>query len=382
VNQNATPQTSRNWQPTLLAERGVGVPWTTPSLSRARVRQGARYGLELVVHNFGSQRGAYIVPLDTISAYYTMTLYDRKLVTNLIGTPRITPAAIRSAALEVAAHGLARREAMKSARAALAADQQQRLMANLDLTLELIRQVEPHKPGWEAPERSTRLDLARRARIMVEQLAPSLGRSPESVTRMLEHLAALFCCVGIGPSADNARLRGQIADVQRLRAEMQAWQRDCPAAECPDAALVETAASLTAAAASAELAQERNVLGNLPQLLQRWARSPESVVSETGRTEWLLDGWNRICLVWECAEMHEGRQAALQEMAEMVAAMRYDPAEPDQTQALPLGAGGRRRSAVRLASGWKGAANLSNLVRWNEHMQAMEFDGHARGPGK
>lgn len=128
--------------PTTFLERGVAVPFTTPQLNGARARPGERNPLELVVQNPSGGRGVYILSWDHISSLYTLTLNDRRLIEAVVKLRGVTPDTIRTTAREVASEGLAGRGAVTAAKKARESDDLERLQANFDLLLELVRQTE------------------------------------------------------------------------------------------------------------------------------------------------------------------------------------------------------------------------------------------------
>ena len=53
-------------------------------------------------------------------------------------------------------------------------------------------------------------------------------------------------------------------------------------------------------------------------LLRTWATDPDSVIRIAARPDWLLDGWEQICLIWNYARDDATRSAALVEILEHV----------------------------------------------------------------
>ncbi len=79
--------------PATFAERGVALPTTTPLLSGARGRPGARGDLDLLIPNPTRGRGTYILPWSGIGAFCRPTLHERLAVADTV-----SPAAVRDAA--------------------------------------------------------------------------------------------------------------------------------------------------------------------------------------------------------------------------------------------------------------------------------------------
>jgi hypothetical protein len=77
--------------PATFLERGVAVPFTTPQLNGARARPGERRPLELIIPNPSGGRGVYILPLEGIHDFCTLTINDRRLADGI--TKRSCPIA-------------------------------------------------------------------------------------------------------------------------------------------------------------------------------------------------------------------------------------------------------------------------------------------------
>jgi hypothetical protein len=100
--------------------------------------------------------------------------------------PGVTPEVIRHTACEIAAEGLAGRGALTAARGALKGEQEARLLANFDLLLEVVRQIEPKGQNPIPPEEDRPAEVERRAKRAVPRIAPRLRCSPEAVVERLD----------------------------------------------------------------------------------------------------------------------------------------------------------------------------------------------------
>ena len=69
----------QTYRPATFLERGVAVPFTTPLLTGARARPGARSKVELVVRNPSGGRGYYIVPMCQRPRAVPPTVHDSRL---------------------------------------------------------------------------------------------------------------------------------------------------------------------------------------------------------------------------------------------------------------------------------------------------------------
>ena len=343
--------------PVSFAERGVAVAFTTPQLAGARLRAGARFVPEFVVGNPSGGRGVYIVPWDGVFSFCVPSLHDRCLYDRLRTLQPVTPRAVREASLDVALDGTAGRAVAAMAREARAAAARQ-VEATADCLASLF--LPPHAGATGEP------DPKRRA---AAQLAPILGRSPEELLHELGRLAALLAPLGAGGAATQATIPATLAAIQAVRGGVAAALAGRAPGSRPDAELVVAAAETVLAAASALAAEALRLLRDPPALMRGWLDTPEALAAQLTRVDWLLDGWERICLVWQ-DNPHYG-DALIAELADLVPAM---PREAAGWAAVavesPAGLMRPRRKGVGLVDATRGAAVQAAIAR-NERLRAM-----------
>ena len=369
----AKPSTS--YQPTTFLERGVSVSFTTPALAGARVRPGERDPLELIVANPSGGRGVYILPWHGVAQLCTPTLHDRALNAKVQLLSVVSPSAIRRLTVETAAEGLAGEEAAAAARRVMAAESNVRTLANFELLMLLVRQMD-RSFDFQSALRAGELEV--RAKRTLATLAPRFGRSPEQVAQLLEELAQVFGPVGVGRAAETARLPSGIARLEDMRSSIHAWLQGPPPRSNPDAELVGVTADLTISLARATLADAQSLLDDVPGLLRRWIREPQGVGSLAARTDWLLDGWERIVFLW-----HDGagqRDTSLSELADLV------PATPREvsdwvSHDVQLGTAGalRHRRKVTQHEDWRTGITLQDTVARNERLCAASVNAMVAG---
>jgi len=311
----------QGWLPTTFAERGVAVPFTTPQLAGARLRRTERGLTELIVPDIGGPGSVGILPWERMSSLCSPTVFDRKLATRLADVPALTPATVREAVCAEAATGLAGLEVQEAALAAQQAD---------------------------AAERD-------RAATSLADLVAASGRT----AAVPPDLAALFGAIGLGAEADTARLPRSIAAVAAL-SERLGEQRQAVS----EAEVVALAARRTAGAAVAALHGARGLAAGIPVLLRRWMTAPGKLADELARTDWMLDGWDRLCRLWQAEEEPPGGRAAL--IAELAAQVPPVPREMGArlTSARPHPSFGAR------AGDWRSGVTMQDLVARNERLLA------------
>ncbi|HEY1931479.1 MAG TPA: hypothetical protein VGG99_05665 [Acetobacteraceae bacterium] len=359
----------QTYQPTSFAERGVAVPFTTPLLAGARVRAAERTGTELVVPNPSGGRGVYILPWGSARQLCRPTVHDTRLFERLGQLPVLTPSAVRQAARAVATEGLAGREARAAGTAAATADTDECLLANFMLLMALVEEVEPGSVPLTALLQPT-AELEERSKRAVAEVAPKLGRSPHQIAADLEALAVLFGPVGLSPQADRARLPRLIAALRAFRDDVEASSPATPDDDIGAVArMLVKASAQVVSAATAALQDARAAASPVSPLLRAWARTPDVVVSRIGRAEWLLDGWDRIVLLWGEAKRPPKRRAALLEMAQLVPIMPQDAA--DLIAAAQPDANDEECRVITLSEGWRTGPASFGLVARNERLRAQ-----------
>jgi hypothetical protein len=328
------------YQPASFAERGADAPFTAALLAGARIRPVRRADIELVVPNPSGGRGVYILPWSSARTLCRPTVHDLRLHEELRRLPALTPSSVRLAARAVAAEGLAGQEAKAAAIAATAADAAARLRTVSLLWLGLRSAALP-------------------------------GLTPEVVARELDALGTLLAPVGLPPDADAARLPRLLAALTVLRAETDVWARvNTGEAIASLAAMVSAEAATVIAATSVVIKDIRLLATDVPGLLHQWSRAPAELAARIARAEWLLDGWDRIILLWRDARWPAGQRAALLEMAQLVPDL---PQEAADWTGQPLGAvqPGRDSRVISLSEGWRTGSASFGLVARNEHLRAL-----------
>ena len=365
------PKPVLGYHPGTFLERGAAVPFTTPYLAGARARPGPRAGLEFTVPNPSGGRGIYILPWDGVFALCRPTVHDCRLISAVAAMRAVTPTSIRIAARQIAAEGLAGRAALAAAREAMAAAEKSRLLANFDLLLDLVRQTEAVDGGPVPPEQEGAADLERRARRAVARIAPQLGRSPEHIATCLEELAGLFAAVGVGRHADSACIPRAVAGLGRLRDDMMQWARSRMDESCGDAQRIAGSAEVTLDCMRVVMAEVQRARHDIVGLLRVWLGQPDTLVATVTRPEWMMDGWERICLLWEAAEEALGRDATLGEMAGLVPDMPKEAADWVGMEIPGITEASFNRRKVTLMEDWRTGATMIDMIARNEHLRAL-----------
>lgn len=356
----------QSYHPTTFLERGVAVPFTTPLLGGTRARPAVKPGLELVIPNPSGGRGVYVLTWPGISSLCQPTLHDKIFNKRIAGLESITPATIRRIGREVAAEGLAGEEAMEAARQASGHDKDDGLVTNYLLLMNLIEQVNVVPAAGAAV-----LDREARARLTVAWVAPRIGQSAAWTATALESLAAVFGGIGVSAAAPPARLPRLHSLLRATRDDIAGWSRTLPHDDHePISRMIRDVAGVTLSLSETLLAHAKSMTANMIDLLHAWSNDAGLVAHVAARPEWLLDGWEQICLIWNFAVDDAGRRAALVEIAGLVPVLPREVNDwcdtvPDATNTL------RFRRTVRLNEDWRTGATVMDLIARNEHFRAV-----------
>lgn len=363
------PQPIMGYFPITFLERGVAIPFTTPSLTGTRVRPGERVSLELLVPNPSGGRGMYILPWTDISSLCRPTLHDMRLIELVAERRTVTPAGIRGAALDVAAEGLAGREAVSAAQAAAAAQQRGLLETNFEMLLALLAQIEDPARRGTLPEAG--VPLEQRARAAVATVAPQIGLSPAAVAQRMEELAAIYVPIGVGSARGTARVPRLIAAMADVRQEAADWWRQDSDDGGMDAGLVAMVAEFTLTCVRATLAEAQDLTNDMRGLLVRWNRAPAEVAHQVARSEWLIDGWDRIVETWRAGAALMQRRGILAELAQMLPVIPREAADWVNVGFEVQDEWLRHRRKVQLFEDWRTGTSVYDQVARNEHIVAQ-----------
>ena len=358
------------YHPTTFLERGVAMPLTTPLLAGTRARPSDRGGVELVVPNPSGGRGVYILPWDGVRELCKPTVHDTRLHQKIAALRGVTPELIREAAREVAAEGLAGREALAAACSTAETDQQDRTVTNFLLLMAMVEQVQAAGATTQTPDRSKLHELEARVKRTIADLAPQIGWPAESIASGLEELAGIFMGVGVGAFIDQARIPRALEQLCTLRAETASWAQENDGDSGNLAGMTTMAASLTITCARATLANAHDMTRDVAGLIRDFGQNPDVIGARVARSDWLLDGWEQICLLWRSATDPAERRAVLDEIALMVPMIPKEAADWVDT---PVDSDGpnRFRKTVTLNVDWRTGSTVFDRIGRNERLRAQ-----------
>jgi hypothetical protein len=360
----------QSYKPASFLERGVAVPFTTPQLAGARIRHAQRTGTEFVVPNPSGGRGVYILTWGGVKQLCRPTVHDTLLHQRVSRLPIMDPAAVRVTARQLAAEGLAGKEATLAAAASVALERQELILINFLLLVMLMEQIEPAGLSISADTEHTP-EIDRRARRIVTHVGATIGRGAAQIGADLEALGALFVPIGLNAEIPPARLPRLLTRLEAAAGDLQGWAKQLPDdSRAGLAASLSRSATVTASCASAAHSAARGLTNDVTGLLRVWASTPGEIVKQTSRPEWILDGWERFCLLWETATTISAQSAALLEMAQLVPMLPKEGATfgEERLELEKLEPGLRN---AQLNASWRGGGASHGLIARNERLQGM-----------
>ena len=353
------------YHPTTFQERGVLIPFTTPLLGGTRARPGTKGGLELIIPNPSGLPGVYVMEWRGIPALCHPTLHDRQLIERIASVYNITPMTIRGIARDVAAEGLAGENARRAAMASAGSDKHDRTITNFMLLMALVDQVGLFR---NAPKGQP--DAQTRARQTVTHIAPRIERSAEWVATALESLGDAMATIGVEGQPDPGRVPRTMDVLRGTCSALKAWSG--PNSQDDRVAYVRmicAAADFTLMLAEACIERARALTADLTDLLRDWAVDPQDIAQRAARAEWLMDGWEQICLIWRCAQDDPARTAALVEIAGLIPIVPLE-ARDWSGMVEQIDPAMRVRRTIPLNEDWRTGATVFDLISRNEHIRA------------
>jgi hypothetical protein len=344
----------------------------------ARARLTEFNQIELVAPHPGGVRGAYVFNWSAVNQFCQLSLHDMALTERVSALQMVTPATIREVAREVAVSGLAGRVVADAAVQAALHDQQAEMITNFNLLMALMRQIEQPMPGQLPPEHDEPTRMRRRTHRAIAAFAPQLGLKPDRVSSMLEELAVMFTRIGIGDvsssATSNAHLPRLVRELRRFRRDLAAW------GALSEGSLADAARSIAAEAESTlqmvepMIARCHERSRDVVQLLRDNIAAPAKLAADVARPDWVLDGWELICLRWRACDPDQ-REDVIEELAAML------PPIPDEAESFGFRAERelvyRGRRKVLAGRDWRSGLAVFDAIERSEAVLRLVYEGEA-----
>lgn len=350
------------YAPATFEERGAAVAFTTPLLSQTRVRRDERERLEVLIPSFADGRGIYVVPWRAVPDVVAMTAHDRFLH-GMIGRNGLSePDDVRKATLKAARGGLAGPKGVDAARAALAADEEDRTVTNFLLILEVLRTA-----GLD-PRELLRADFdsddgRRLTRGYMARAADSLGIGSADLYRRVSELADAMSPVGLAAAPRPGRLRRRLMDLETFRDRARAWADSDPSDTAHVAAFCADVAGDTLAIGRGILTDFDRMATETGAAIRDWSHQVLTIRETARRLTWLTDGWDYMAAAWNDA-LERGPVEQRMTMNELFRILPLIPvAESRHRHARVAGdVLARHRRSVRAYEDWRTGRTDADLI--------------------
>ena len=351
------------------------MPFTTPMLAGARARASERAGIELVMPNPSGAHGVYILHWLGVRALCRPTVHDTMLFRRLSECPAIDPAAVRAAARDVALQGHAGQAALAAAETAVAYDNAQRALARFLLLTGLVTRLDPdgqHRRITRAGRAMPDLETAgQHGPAMDRAVARAAGRRNWPTTWWRSPIwsrrsgSPPATAMPVSPACSPA-------STKPTPICLAGWMSTPPTTSAAWAARSPSRCGVACDSGEAVLAATRSALADPVAVLKRWITDAAGVQALATRCDWLLDGWERVALLWLSADPRTSRRAVLLEMAPLIPVL---PREVMAWTGTPLPAE-TMEQACRVTSredAWRTGGAAFALIERNEKLLAMSI---------
>jgi hypothetical protein len=133
--------------------------------------------------------------------------------------------------------------------------------------------------------------------------------------------------------------------------------------------MISGAAATVVTAAAVTLKEVHAMTADMIGLLRAWISAPEPTAARINRAAWLLDGWDRIALLWREATWPASQRAALLEMAQLVPTLPQELADWTGRHA-DAGDPTAECRVISLSEAWRTGSASFGLVARNERIRA------------
>ena len=319
-------------RPEQKPDAGVHLPFLAPLLGAVRLRFNPN-GLEFVLPNPSGGRGVYVAAWSVVAGFAAPNLHDTLLVGRLSGLDSIGPADVRQAARLVALDGHAGQEAADAARQAQDALDIAALRLRAQLLMSLARQG-----GFVRPEEA----VSCMDRDGFNMLSARLGWRGPQLAEALQEVSVRYASVAVGAGQVSGmqgpgtqgpgtqppmRISGEIERnetgrwgrllslVQKLRGSLAEEQFNRGGLDAALLGRLMPAAAPGSRQGARRRPEIKTMLANPLPVLDAWRAGSLVASGWLHGLESILDGWDRICLLWFDARSPRLRQLLIPEIA-------------------------------------------------------------------
>ena len=314
--------------PATFPDRGAYLPFTTPELVHARVRElqtGA--GTVVFIPRRVGTRRATAVPLRSLEESFSLSVHDRALYAQIMATRATTPAKINRIGDKLAYDGLAGALEMRRARAARRDHQCARLRLFMFLVGNGVEQIcgdDDHTlavtPGSIASS-----DGLERARDALSPFAIQHNLSGQELINRLERWARVTACVGSVHGQITGYITATTDAMTSMAQSLDSWLRTEPEESAEMAEWVVKACNSTLDYANMLLERVNQPATDIGGSVIAFDATFRAICADVEKLIWLTDGWASLARRWEAVSGADrfAQRDALEEL------VRYLPLLPN-----------------------------------------------------
>jgi hypothetical protein len=292
-----TSVSSRFW-PASFQERGVSVPFTTPSVAFSRVRDDGRDGLEVLVPGLSGSQGVYVIPWRGLRDMFKMTVHDRALHEEIDGLEEATPRTIREVVLNVAGGGLAGPKAREAARAAQQRDEDDKLRSGFYLIAAVVKNLSGSELKVTLNEVATE-DGQREVRNILNRIADHLDLPTSTMHDRMDSWAGAISNVGVKDMPTKCRIRRAMDQIHTFSDTVGIWGDQTFTGNKEYGRIINSISFETLSVIQTYLTTLEKFTDMAGETLKNWPKAGENVTALAQKAEWLLDGWDSLVALWD-----------------------------------------------------------------------------------
>lgn len=315
-------------------------------------------------------KGVYVVQWAGVRALSTPTVHDTLLFQRLGCLIDLDPKGVREAALGAALDGHAGQDALASAQKIIVTDRMQRVQADFLLLQSLVNKAEPGNL-MNATTRTPEFD--QRVNTVLQRLASILRRPVSQLAAALSAIGGAFAPIGIAQHDTTARIPRLIERLETTCNALSDWAKADADEELGGLAMAVATSIKTAAKwGRTVMASSRALLEDPLTLLKRYLADADDVLTLAARADWLLDGWERVCLLWQVPCSVTSRSAALLEMTQCFPVLPRE-AFDWRNPSMSLPTSDQSCRVVSADGRWRSGSSAFVMIERNEKLRAMSF---------
>ncbi len=288
--------------PATFPERGAYLPFTTPELVHARIRelQGGSGTVVFVPRLVGSRRSS-VVPLRGLDEIFSLSVHDRAMYEQIMATRATTPAKIGRIADNLAQDGLAGASEMRRVRTARAEHKRARLRLFMFLIGDSVEQLCGDDDNALAVTPGTIASAGGLDRAF-EALSPFAVQHEldgQDLIDRLEKWAKVTACVGSVHGQISGYLTNTTDAMRTLARSLEKWSRAEPEETAEMAEWVVKACTNTLSYADTLLERINQPATALGDALIGFDDTFRRICTDVEVLIWLTDGWGALARQWE-----------------------------------------------------------------------------------